>query len=217
MAGRAELQRRLATEFERQGWPYEPDIGPALLDYIGQTGPADGATLAQRVSADFLERHRISRDQMAAALDRAVGAATVEREDASSVTLNFTDNRYAVQVSDGGSVVNSTVNTAGTQLVVAASSSRDEVLAAVATLVRAGLDGEWDEDQVRSLSELVDARDDIGFEEVRAITMSAVRDAPSTADFPLADRAKVLVGEVSTGAISGALGTGIVAALGALF
>lgn len=210
MAGRAELQRRLATEFERQGWSYEPDIGPALLDYIAQSGPADGATLAQRVSADFLDRHNITRGAIAPVLDRALGGKTVEADLPFAPTLVYTDN--SIHIGGQAQVTDSQLNTAGNQLVIQETTSKHELLAVVSALVRSGLAGHWNEGAARELAQAIDSRADITIEDVREIATAAAE-----AEEADAGRIKVLVTKISTGAISGALGAGIVAALGALF
>lgn len=58
MTVRAELQRRLAQEFERRGWEYNLSVGPTLVDQILQ-GETDPVALARTVSADFRRREGI--------------------------------------------------------------------------------------------------------------------------------------------------------------
>lgn len=211
MAGRAELQRRLATEFEQQGWPYEHAFAPALFEHMERLGTADGATLAQHVSADFLDRHRITREHMGRVLDKAIGGQTLERDAPTATTLVFTDNRYSIQIGDHSPITNSTLNT-GNQITVQASASKDDLLAAVSALVLGGLSDDWNDDAAQQLAQVIDGRDDITIEDVR----DAARDAAEAAQAE-PTKVKALLTRISVGATSGALGTGIVAALGALF
>lgn len=211
MASRAELQRRLATEFEQQGWPYEHAFAPALFEHIERLGTADGATLAQHLSADFLHRHGITRERMGRVLDKAIGGQTLERDAPSQTRLVFTDNRYSIQIGDHSPVSNSTPNT-GNEIIVQANASKDDLLAAVATLVSGGLCGNWNDDAAQQLAQVIDGRDDITIEDVR----DAARDAAEAAQAE-PSTVKALLTRISVGATSGALGTGIVAALGALF
>lgn len=212
MATRAELQRALAAEFERQDWPYEHDVAPALLDEIERSGATDGHALAGRVSADFLDRHGIARQQMALVLDRTLGGKTVERERSVVTSLVINDNRHAIQIGDHAQVTASALNAGGNQLVIQANTSKHDVLAAVSALVRDGLACEWNAEAARDLNKVIDARADVTIEDVREIATEAAR-----VEQPESGRVKALVTKISTGAISGALGTGIVAALGALF
>lgn len=212
MANRAELQRRLAGEFAAQGWPYDHDLGPALLDSVERGGASDGEALVRRVPADYLDRHGIAREQMVRVLDRALGGQTIEATSAGTTSVVINDNRYSITVGTGASVSNSQLNTAGNQLVVQAETSKEDVLATAMTLVRAGLTGDWNEAAARDLGEVIDSRADIGIEDVREMVRQVVDQ-----DKPEKGRIKELVTKISTGAISGALSTGIIAALGTLF
>jgi hypothetical protein len=211
MASRAELQRSLAAAFEAQGWPYEHAFAPALFEHMEKLGASDGATLAQHVSADFLDRHHITREHMGRVLDKAIGGQTLERDAPSETTLVFTDNRYSIQIGDHSQVSNSTLNT-GNQIIVQASASKDDLLEAVSALVRGGLSDDWNDDAAQQLAQVIDGRDDIMIEDVRDAARAAAE-----AEQAEPGKVKALLTRISVGATSGALGTGIVAALGALF
>lgn len=212
MADRAELQRRLASEFAAQGWSYEHDLAPALLDSVERGGAADGETLVRRVPADYLDRHNIAREQMVRVLDRALGDQTIEAGSGGTTSVVINDNRYSISVGAEASVSNSQLNTAGNQLVVQAETSKEDVLATAIALVRAGLTGDWNDAAARDLGEVIDSRADIDIEDVREIVRQVVEE-----EKPEKARIKELVTKISTSAISSALSTGIIAALGTLF
>jgi hypothetical protein len=210
MARRAELQRRLAGEFANQGWPYDHEVGPAILDELERRGTADGAALVGQVAGYYLERHGITREQMASVLDRALGGERVQPSAPAVTTLVVNDNRHSIQITDS-TVRDSQLNT-GQQLVVNTGGEKPEVLAAVAALIRGGLVGEWNEDAARDLAEVIDQRDDITVEDVREIAKEVAEEEGAEPG-----KVKVLIERIATGAISGALGTGISAGLGGLF
>jgi hypothetical protein len=212
VANRAELQRRLAGEFVAQGWPYEHDLAPALLDSVESDGASDGAALIRKVPADYLDRHGIAREQMVRVLDRALGGQTIEAGSAAATLIVINNNPYSINIGDAASVSNSQLNTAGNQMVVQAETSKEDVLATAMTLVRAGLTGDWNDAAARDLSEVIDGRADIGIEDIREMVRQVIED-----DKPEKGRVKALVEKISAGAITGALSTGIIAALGALF
>jgi hypothetical protein len=209
---RSELQRRLANEFAAQGWPYEHEIGPILIDAVERRGPMDGKTLVRQVPADYFDRHTIARDQMVKSLDRALGGLAVEPGAGTSTSVVINDHRYSIQIGEGASVSSSQINTAGNQMTIQPQSSKDDVLATTVALVRAGLAGGWNEAAALDLSRVIDARDDIDIEDVRSAVHHAVE-----AEKPDKARIKQLVMSISTSALAGALSTGIVAGLGALF
>jgi hypothetical protein len=202
----------LAAEFSAQGWPYEHDLAPALLDSVERGGPTNGQALVRQVPADYLDRNGIEREQMAKVLDRALGGQAVEAGSGSTTSVVITDNRNAIQLGEGASIVNSQANTAGNQMVVQAESSKEDVLATAMALVRAGLTGDWNEAAVRDLGQIIEGRSDITIEDVREMVRQAVEEQK-----PEKGHIKELVTKISTSAVAGALSTGIIAALGALF
>lgn len=211
MASRAALQRSLAAAFEAQGWPYEHAFAPALFEQMEKLGTSDGATLAQHVSADFFDRHHITREHMGRVLDQAIGGQTLERDAPNETTLVFTDNRYSLQIGNHAQVTNSPLNT-GNQIIVQASASKEDLIAAVSALVRGGLSDDWNDDAAKQLAQVIDGRDDITIEDVR----NAAR-AAAEAEQAEPSKVKALLAKIATGTASGVLGTGITAALGALF
>jgi hypothetical protein len=95
---------------------------------------------------------------------------------------------------------------------VQASASKDDLLAAVSTLVRGGLSDDWNDNAAQQLAQVIDGRDDITIEDVRDAARAAAE-----AEQAEPSKVKALLTRISVGAVSGSLGTGIVAALGALF
>jgi hypothetical protein len=210
MASRAALQRRLAGQFANQGWPYDHEIGPAVLGELERRGGADGMTLARQVAGQYLERNGISREQMANALEWALGGESVEPSAPAVTTLVVNDNRHSIQITDS-TVSDSQLNT-GQQLVVNTGGEKPEVLAAVAALIRGGLVGQWNEDAARDLAEVIDQREDITIEDLREIAKEVAEEEGAESG-----KVKALIERIATGAISGVLATGISAGLGGLF
>ena len=211
MASRAELQRSLAAAFEAQGWPYEHAFAPALFEQMEKLGTSDGATLAQHVSADFLDRHNITREHMGRVLDKAMGGQKLERDAPSETTLIINDSRHSIQIGDHAQVSNSPLNT-GNQIIVQASASKDELLAAVSALVRGGLPDDWNDDAAQQLAQVIDGREDITIEDVRDAARYAAE-----AEQAEPGKVKALLAKIAVGATSSVLSTGVIAALGGLF
>src|SRR5450759_3368134 len=46
---RSEMQRLLASEFERHGWTYDLNVAPAILDEVERTGIVEPDRLASKV------------------------------------------------------------------------------------------------------------------------------------------------------------------------
>lgn len=211
MASRADLQHRLATAFSAQGWPYELDVGSAILDGMPEDRTPDPATLAARVPPTYFARHGLTRHDLAAVLARALGAEVIEPSPSQTVQITMNDNRHSIQISSGAVVSNANLNTSGNQLVLHADAPREDLLEAVRLLVSAGLDGEWNGAAAGDLAELVAGRDDIALDDIRAA-------ATQGAGGEQADRGKVkaLLGKVAVGTTTSLVTTGIIAALGAL-
>jgi hypothetical protein len=209
----AQMLRLIAELFDRQGWQYDLTLGPELVAHIERAGSADGQALAQRIPADFFDRNRTTRQTVAAALDRALAGRSVERSEQPAVTLQFADNRqYVVKLARGAQLTNSNLNLGdGTQVNVNVEVGKDEVLAGLEVLLRAGLAGELDHDALRDLGSVIDSRDDIEVEDVRQLTAEVVR-----TEQPTQGKVKALLGKLAVSGVGGAVGTGISAAIGEL-
>jgi hypothetical protein len=171
-----------------------------------------GQALIRKLPSDYLDRNGIDRQQMVGVLDRALGGVSVDAGLGNTTSVVINDNRFAIQVGPGASVSSSQFNTAGNQIVVQTESSKKDVLAVARALVRAGLSGDWNAAAARDLSQLVDARSDISIEDVREMVRQVAEE-----EKPEKGRVKEMLTKVSTSAIAGALSTGIIAGLGALF
>lgn len=209
MATRAELQRRLSDAFSGQGWPYEPVVRESVLGRIEHAGAVSGAELSQCVPRDYLDRHDITREQLARVLDQAVGGQNLSPGQAGTTSIQINNNQHAVIVGDHATVTDSTINT-GNQMTKGSEASRDEILAAVATLLRAGFAGEWDDLAATELAKVINAREDVTLDHVRGTATEV-----ATVENVGPGRVKALVERISTGAASGLLSGGILAALGA--
>ena len=206
----AELQRLIADAFDRQGWEYDLTLGRNLVEEIERAGGVDAGALARRLPAEFIERNRTTRAHAAAAIERAVGGRSVKREE-SATTLVFADNRrYEVRLARGAQITNSNLNV-GEGTLVSVEARRDNVMAAIEAVLRAGLAGNWNAEAAGHLAEVVDGRDDIDFEDVREITADVV-----IAEQPKQDKVKELLNEIAVSGVGGALSTGITTGLGEL-
>jgi hypothetical protein len=212
-ASPAELQRLIAAEFDRQRWEYDLSVGEHIVAEIERAGEVIPDKLAQRLPTEFFQRNRTSRDLVAAAIRRAVGGRTPKPSEPVLSTLVFDNSRhYEVKLGKGAQITNSQLNVGeGTQINVSVQASKDDVLAAVEALLRAGLVGDWNNDAARELATVLDSRDDIGYEDVQKITAEVVR-----AEQPKQGRVKELLLKIASGGLGGALATGISAGAGEL-
>lgn len=207
----AEFQRLIATEFGRRGWDYDLTVGRELLGRVERDSPIDGLKLAEGLSATFLERNRATRGDIADALRRAVGGRTLSGGQ-ESTTLVINDNRYQVNLGAGAHISGSVLNVGrGSQIVVGTNATKSEVLAAVEAIVRAGLDGEWNNAAAADLATVIQKRSDVDLEDVRKVTTDVGR-----AEKPNRERAAGFMKEVAASGLGGALGVGISAGLGEL-
>ena len=108
----------------------------------------------------------------------------------------------------GGSV-SGNVNMGGTQIVVAESAAKADVLDGVAALIRAGLIGDVNGDAARALADAVGARNDIQMSDVEEVAIEVVK-----ADKPSESRVRTLLASLATQSVSGALGLGLASGLG---
>jgi hypothetical protein len=207
----AAMQRLLATEFERHGWDYDLSVGRDILEEAERRGEVDGTALAKRVSAEFLARNGASREDLAVAIESAIGGRQLKRE-AEQTTIVINDNRYQVNLSGGSQIKSSKLNVGdGTQINVDVKASKENVLAAVEALLRSGLTETWNADAARDLASVIDEREDIDVEDVREITTEVVR-----AEQPKQGRVRTMLNEIAVSGLGGALSTGISSGLGEL-
>lgn len=209
----AAMRSLLAAEFERHGWEYDLTVGREIVQEAERRGEVNGVELAKGVSAEFLAHTGASRDEIADAIDRALGGRTPSRDDRTVATVVINDNRYQVNLGPGANVTDSKLNIGeGTQVNVDIHVSKADVLVAAEAILRAGLAGSWNEEAARALATLIDSRGDINFDDVRRTTTDVVR-----AEAPRQGRARELLEKIAVGGIGGAMGTGISAGLGELF
>src|SRR5687767_11534196 len=102
----AELQQLLAATFDAQGWEYDLMIGRRLVEAIRSQGGVDAERLVQTLPGAFFQRNRVSKDLVAAVIERAIGGRTVEEEARVPTTLVIGGNYYQVNVGAGASIVN---------------------------------------------------------------------------------------------------------------
>jgi hypothetical protein len=206
----AEIQRRLASEFEQQGWEYDLTAGRAIAEAASRAARVDPDALARSVPSSFLVANSIDRARLARAIHRAIGDATVTSDDTERV-LVFSDSRkFVLNIGDGAQISHSNFNVGGSLIDVSANGSREQVLEAVTALVAAGLSGNWDSDAAIALGQVVDSRGDIDYLEIEAAAREVTEADPSVG------RISSLMTSVAASGLGGALSTGIVAALSAV-
>jgi hypothetical protein len=205
----AQMQALLAVEFEQRGWEWDLAVGRDIVQEIERRGGVDADRLAQRASAAFLARNGTDRSELATAIENTLGGSVAASAPATPTTLIIGGTHHSLTMAAGTSISNSRVNLGGTQINVEADTSKHHVLDAVAALVRAGLGDEWNAGAAGALAQAIEARDDIGFEDVQEVTGEVVkREAPPQG------RAKAFLTKVAAGGLAGALGTGISAGVG---
>jgi hypothetical protein len=206
----ARMQALLAAEFEQQGWEWDLVVGREIVMEIERRGKVEADRVAARVPVGYLARNRTDRSELAAAIESALGGATpAAPAPVTPATLIIGGAHHTLKMEAGSSISGSRINVGGTQINVEADTRKQEVLGAVAALVRAGLAGHWNADAAVALAEAIDARDDIGFEDVQDVTGEVVG-----AESPRQSRAKAFLAKVAAGGLGGALGTGISAGIG---
>lgn len=204
------LQRRLASEFSKRGWSYDMDTVPAILEDVQARGLVVPARAAEAVPRLFLDRNGTTRDALAEAISAAIGGMTIASPQSAITIITSNDNRHQVNV--GGDITGGVVQTGGQQIVAQTDSSKEDVLAAITALVRAGLSGHWDGEVARDLGEVIDSRSDVTIEDVREVATDVARQTDADPG-----RVKTLVTEIATEAAGGTVTAGILAALGMLF
>lgn len=207
----AELQRRIAAEFDKQGWEYDLAIGHDLVAQTEGRGPINADKVAAALPSEFFQKNRTRREDVAGAIQRAIGGLVIQRGTvATSLVIN--DNRYQVNLEAGSRIVASNINVGdGTQLNIDASATKSDVLSGVEVLLRAGLNGKLNVEAARELGELINARSDVSLEDIQRVTLDVVE-----AEKPKRERLKEFLNEIAIQALGGAMGIGIAAAIGAL-
>lgn len=204
----ARMQSLLAAEFERQGWEWDLAVGREIVLEIERRGKVEAKSLAKLVPAAYLARNGTDRQEIAEAIENVLGDASPAPEPATT-TLIIGGTHHTLTMTAGASIVGGHVNVGGTQINIEADTSKQQVLDAVATLVRAGLADDWNAEAATALSQAIGARDDIGFEDVQKVTGEVV-----SSEAPQQGRARAFLTKVAAGGLGGALGTGISAGVG---
>jgi len=203
----SELQRLLAVEFDQRGWQYDLDTAHSLVDEAVRRGAVDAQALAARVPTAFLRRNHTDRDALARAIERAIGGRVPEPEHDATVTLVAQDNRqFHLSMGPGAQITDSNVNVGGTQINIQPGADKDDLLAGVRAIVRAGLTTEWDPHAARALSRALEGRVDIEYTEVEEVTAEVVKEEATTQR-----RARDFMSKVAASGLGGALSAGIMA------
>jgi hypothetical protein len=206
----ADLRSRIAAEFDRRGWPYEPDTAQRLLSGSSPGESIDATALAARLPADYLDRNGIDRDLLAAALADLGGLTLAAVPASQAVTITINDERYQVNMLGKAKIEGSNLNLGGTQVNVDVDvdASRSEVLAGAEALVRAGLGGEWDPAAAEALAAVVDERGDISAADLNELTREV-----ATAERADPGRIRAFLEQVALSAASSKVASGITSGL----
>lgn len=204
------MRRLLAEEFDRRGWAYEPSVVSGIVEAIEWCGEVEPERLAQKVPLLFLERNHASRDTVVRAIQQTLGGVSpTSAEMAAMLIIN--DQRYSLNMAADAQITGGNVNIGSTQINLQNNASKEEMLAAVGALVRAGLNDGWNSDAATALAGAIEARNDIAFEDVQRVSIKAVEEQE-----PTQGRAKELLAKVAVSGAGGALATGISAGVGEL-
>ena len=205
----SDLRTRLAAEFEARGWEYDLVTGKAIAERAERDGRIEPTSLARAVPNGFLQRTSVTRDQLEAAIEHAVGGHGLRVEERAPVTLVFNnDNRYQLNMGARAQIAGSQVNVRGTQINVRVDSPKEDVMASVAELVRAGLREEWNPEAARELAGVVDTRDDVTPEDVESVVKEVI-----AKESPESRSPKRMLQAITEQGLGGALTVGIVKAL----
>jgi hypothetical protein len=207
----AEMQRLLAEEFERRGWQYDLSVGRGIAERAERDGEIDGTKLAGTVSTTWLAKNGVRRGELAAAIGTALTGRTPTSDQPTPTVLNVYGDTYSLHMESGAQITGGQVNVGGTQINIQAGGDRADVLAGVGALIRAGLDGNWNSDAAGALAAAIDARDDIGFEDVEGVVVEV---AEAGSEPPDKGRIRGMLRSITEQGLGGALGTGISAGLG---
>jgi hypothetical protein len=170
------IETLLAGEFNQQGWQWEPGTGATLVGEGERLGRVVGETLAAKLPADFLQRNRTTREQVASAIDRAAGGLTVTHEPTAASIQIIVQNgdSYNVSFGPGANIQNSPFNIGpGSQLQINSQSTTGDLAAALGALVAAGLGGEWDDEAARAIGASIEDQKKISLEEARAAVLES--------------------------------------------
>jgi len=200
----------LAVEFDRQRWEYDLEIGRDMAAGLREGQVVDSDQLAANASSDYLARSGITRADLAAAIERAIGGNTVGASP-STQTLVVNDNRYQVNLSDQAQINKSNLNLGGRQINLSVEAPKEEVLAALRLLLAAAFAGDWNDAAFGDLAQLIDGREDVTVEDIRALTAEV-----GAAEKIEGGRIRELLDKVAAGTVTGVLSAGLSAGLGHL-
>lgn len=184
------------------------EVGRSIVESAVGQGSVDPGALAGEASATWLGANGVSRAQLAAAIERAIGPRTPVA--AAPVGLTIDNRTYQLNMAPGAQISGSQVNIGGTQINIRADTDKRGVLAGIGALVRAGLEGDWNTEALVDLADAVSDRDDISYEDVEAVVMEVAEDAKEHLD---EGRIRRMMQSIAEQTISGALAIGLTSGL----
>jgi len=203
------LRSRIADTFDRRGWPYEPRLGEQMLAGLAPGAVVEARNLASRLPADYLDRNGIDRAQLTAALTEVNGLTFIAAPNTQTVVVN--DNRYQINMAGHAKIEGSNVNVGGPQINVSEGASKADVLAGLRVLLVAAFGGDWNEEALTDLARLIDEREDLTVEDVRALTAEIGIEENASPG-----RVRELLEKVGAGTLAGTLTAGLSAGFGHL-
>jgi DNA-binding NarL/FixJ family response regulator len=203
------LLRALGDEFQSRGWSDDSDLALKITHDAQTLRRLDANAAATLASRGFLLRNRTSRAKLRGALASVFAGRTLLDPDLDHPHTMPAPQHTNITIGDGNTGVN--INVGGQQVNVTAQSSKDDVLAGVAALVRAALQGEVPATQFAQLDQLISARNDLEQKDIETVTAEIVEQAA-----PPPSKLTQLRNSVITSAGSGLLVQGIIAVLNSL-
>lgn len=204
------MQSLLAAEFGRRDWEWDLTTGRGIIEEVERRGMVEPDRLARQAAADFVARNRTDRAELAAAIESALGGLSpATAAYAAPTTVVVHGSQYNVSFGAKAKISGSRIKVGDTHINVESHSSKQEVIAAVALLVRGGLADDWNADAAIALADAIEKRDDIAFGDVQQVTGEVVGE-----EKPKQGRAKAFLEKVVAAGLGGALGNGISAGVG---
>jgi hypothetical protein len=171
----AALNTALAEEFDRQGWEYDLTLGTQLVSLVEERGRVDSGALSREVPAAFLHRNRTTRENVAAAIERAIGGRTPipVPPPVSPVSIISHGDTYQLNI-DHSQISGSSFNLgSGTLINIDAGAEKDDLLTALGALVSAALSGDWNSGAAQAIGQAIEQQGELTVAEARAAVLEA--------------------------------------------
>jgi hypothetical protein len=169
------LNTALAAEFDRQGWEFELTLGTHLVSAVEERGKVDSSALSREVPATFLHRNRTTRENVAAAIERAIGGNTPIPATPAPSPISIISHGDTYQLNlDRSQITDSSINLgSGTQINIDVGAGKEDLLAALRALVSAALAGDWNSGAAQAIGQAIEQQGGLTVAEARATVLEA--------------------------------------------